>query len=165
MMQSNCSTCRWSKLGGHDFKVECRRYPPGADGTFRLVGRGDWCGEWRMPEPTDIYAAHDLSQRPRHPSWNGVLSCNECDLREQEEASGRLYGGPAGGDMTDAQFLEWVADRFVHVYGVEPGMDYVCALRRIATTMRAAEKPVRYEWHDPASHICVVGGTRESGPA
>lgn len=41
--------------------------------------------------------------------------------------------------MSDADFLDWVADRFVHVYGVEANMDYVLKLRRMAE--KAREKP------------------------
>ncbi len=33
--------------------------------------------------------------------------------------------------MTDAEFLNWVADRFVNRYNEDPNVDFVLALRRI----------------------------------
>jgi hypothetical protein len=35
-------------------------------------------------------------------------------------------------DKRDAEFLQWVADRIVYVYGESPNIDYVLRLREIA---------------------------------
>ncbi len=34
--------------------------------------------------------------------------------------------------MQDRKFLNWIADRLVHVHGENPNVDYVHKLRRIA---------------------------------
>lgn len=38
--------------------------------------------------------------------------------------------------FTDSMFLDWVADRLVHVYGESPHLDYVHRLRRMAARLR-----------------------------
>lgn len=45
--------------------------------------------------------------------------------------------------MTDAEFLRWMADRLVHVYGESPNVDFVQHLREIADrvdALNAAER-------------------------
>ena len=46
--------------------------------------------------------------------------------------------------MTDAAFLQWVADRFVYVYGESPNVDFVLRLKRIQRTHQDAQD----EWED-----------------
>lgn len=36
---------------------------------------------------------------------------------------------------TDSEFLSWLADRLVHVYGENPNVDFVHATRRIAAAL------------------------------
>lgn len=42
--------------------------------------------------------------------------------------------------MTDADFLNWVAERFVYVYGESPSVDFVLRLRGMA---RDLEEPMK----------------------
>jgi len=44
--------------------------------------------------------------------------------------------------MTDKQFLNWVADRFVFVYGESPKVDYVQKLRAMADAAPGLALPV-----------------------
>lgn len=44
--------------------------------------------------------------------------------------------------MTDAEFLEWVADRFVHVVGESPNVDFVHRLRMVAGNAALAEAEI-----------------------
>ena len=37
--------------------------------------------------------------------------------------------------MTDSRFLDWIADRLVHVYGASPNVDFVLRLREMARTV------------------------------
>lgn len=43
-----------------------------------------------------------------------------------------------GATMQTPEFLEWLADRLVTVYGEDPGVDFVLSLRDRAGQMRAA---------------------------
>lgn len=44
--------------------------------------------------------------------------------------------------MTDAQFLDWVADRLVNVYGESPNVDFVNKLRRMAIDLKSPPESV-----------------------
>mgnify|MGYP001608782724 CR=1 FL=1 len=41
--------------------------------------------------------------------------------------------------MKDGEFLHWIADRLVHVYGESPNVDFVQRLRAIAVEQTARE--------------------------
>lgn len=43
-----------------------------------------------------------------------------------------------GSDMNTPDFLDWIADRLVHVYGESPNVDFVLSLRLRAATGAAA---------------------------
>ena len=49
-----------------------------------------------------------------------------------QRAKEQLLEDPIG----DASFLEWVADRFVYVYGASGNVDYVLKLRSMARAYR-----------------------------
>ena len=64
----------------------------------------------------------------------------------------RTWTADSGGCMrTDAEFLNWIADRFVNVYGESENVDFVQRLRKIALAAEAAQEP---EW---MQHIGEVG--------
>lgn len=44
--------------------------------------------------------------------------------------------------MSDAEFLNWVADRLVHVYGESENVDFVLKLRRLAKEVRSTREGV-----------------------
>lgn len=45
-----------------------------------------------------------------------------------------------GAEVNTPDFLDWVADRLVHVYGENPNIDFVLSLRARAKAVRAAIK-------------------------
>lgn len=42
------------------------------------------------------------------------------------------------GEITTPDFLDWVADRFIHVYGENPNMDFIHCLRSRSAAGRIA---------------------------
>lgn len=64
--------------------------------------------------------------------------------------------------MTDSQFLNWVADRLVHVYGESPNTDFVLKLRSMAS---ASPAKLVYDCSTPdcqCDACCIERG--EAGP-
>ena len=62
--------------------------------------------------------------------------------------------------MTDKEFLSWVADRLVHVYGESQSVDFVHKLRKISqrTWVGLTDEEIQSEWvltpqHDKAEGI------------
>ena len=51
-----------------------------------------------------------------------------------------IFGG--GNDMTDTEFINWIAARFVHVYGEPEQGDFVTRLRKIATRLATESFPI-----------------------
>ncbi len=46
--------------------------------------------------------------------------------------------------MTDAEFLQWVHDRMIYVYGESPNVDFLHRLREIiAARQPEPERPIR----------------------
>ncbi len=45
-----------------------------------------------------------------------------------------------GWGMSDKEFLEWIRDRIVHVYGESPNTDFVLKLGEIAQALLSAGK-------------------------
>ncbi len=43
--------------------------------------------------------------------------------------------------LSDTEFLEWVANRLVHVYGESPNVDFVNKLRSMAAERRSPFRP------------------------
>lgn len=68
--------------------------------------------------------------------------------REEKLANGELFAAASdllacltdGAQVNTPDFLDWVADRFVHVYGENPNVDSVLSLRKRAAAMRAVLK-------------------------
>ena len=55
--------------------------------------------------------------------------------------------------MTDKQFLNWIADRFVHVHGESENVDFVQRLRAIAESLEERTT----DWRQPPArrlHLC-----------
>ena len=86
----------------------------------------------------------------------GILSCDGEGNSPQgigDEANARLIA--AAPDLLDAQmmgtgldtpdFLNWVADRLVHVYGESENVDFVISLRARASAGRAAIAKATHE--------------------
>ena len=46
-----------------------------------------------------------------------------------------------GGDLTLPDFLDWIAERLVNIYGESPAVDFVQTARKFASTIRAAMAP------------------------
>ena len=77
-----------------------------------------------------------------------VASCNasfgidwttkEANARLIAAAPDLLEAQTMGAEVNTPDFLDWVADRMVHVYGESPLMDYVQSLRRRAAAGRTA---------------------------
>lgn len=67
------------------------------------------------------------------------------DDKEMRDAARLIAAAPTlikcltmGATMQTPEFLEWLADRLVTVYGEDPGVDFVLSLRDRAGQMRAA---------------------------
>jgi hypothetical protein len=45
--------------------------------------------------------------------------------------------------MTDKEFLNWIIDRFVHVYNESPNVDFIHRLQNIANKLEFLEK---HDW-------------------
>lgn len=69
---------------------------------------------------------------------DGHLISAACDL---------LQCQTMGAQLNTPDFLDWIADRLVHVYGEDPGIDFVLSLRdracigRVAVAKALGEKP------------------------
>ena len=46
--------------------------------------------------------------------------------------------------MNDKEFLEWLIDRLVHVYGESPNMDFIHRLRKISHQLPQKESDWKY---------------------
>jgi len=45
--------------------------------------------------------------------------------------------------MTDSEFLNWIADRFVNVHNESPNVDFVSRLRSLASKLRTRREIIR----------------------
>jgi hypothetical protein len=78
-----------------------------------------------MPEPIDI-VSDDLYP---HPECCDDPACAECGGAMTFESW-----------QTDAEFLSWLADRLVKVYGESPNVDFVLRLRAIAAAQTGSHR-------------------------
>lgn len=63
-----------------------------------------------------------------------VAEWNESGTNSHDDLLAACKGGPSDGP----DFLEWIADRLVHVHGESPNVDYVLSLRDRAAAIRTA---------------------------
>lgn len=60
------------------------------------------------------------------------------ELAASREECERLREALKGGPTPGPEFLDWIADRLVHVYGESPNVDFVLSLRERSAAARAA---------------------------
>jgi hypothetical protein len=54
--------------------------------------------------------------------------------------------------MKDSEFLDWIADRLVHVYGDKPNVDFIIKLRSMAKNIDQDQEDACHSRHCP---MCV----------
>ena len=60
--------------------------------------------------------------------------------------------------MNDSQFLEWVADRLVHVHDVPADAEYVKRLRELGRTLKNRRMKERYGFVIEETEAGAIGG-------
>lgn len=66
----------------------------------------------------------------------------ERELKRPEQEAGSLADSrPQQTALSDADVLNWIADRLVFVYGESPHVDFVLRLREIEERLRAVIDP------------------------
>jgi hypothetical protein len=86
-------------------------------------------------------------------------------MSEEISAADRLYAECArGAEVELPEFLAWLADRLVHVYGESPLVDYVQTARDRARRLRAAMDAYRAEADKRAYFVPAEGvGSADHG--
>ena len=74
-----------------------------------------------------------------HANAERIVACvNACQGIDPAAVSDLLAAQTMGAQVNTPDFLDWVADRLVHVYGESPNVDFVLSLRYRAAAGRAA---------------------------
>lgn len=70
---------------------------------------------------------------------DGMVLTMAHEIEELREKNADLLAAhEPDNDPSGPDFLEWIADRLVHIHGESPNVDFVLALRRKAARARAA---------------------------
>jgi hypothetical protein len=70
--------------------------------------------------------------------YTGLAQSSAAELRRLHALCEEMAGALKIGEITTPDFLNWVADRFIHVYGENPNMDFIHCLRSRAAAGRSA---------------------------
>jgi plasmid stabilization system protein ParE len=68
----------------------------------------------------------------------GNVAAAERELRRLHALCEEMGEALKIGEITTPDFLDWVADRFIHVYGETPNMDFIHCLRSRSAAGRSA---------------------------
>lgn len=91
-------------------------------------------------EVPDAIAIRPCSEDER--VWIDEANRQASKVQRMREQIKRLQFALRGGTATssNAEMMDWVADRLVHVHGENPNVDYVRALRERAQMLRDADR-------------------------
>jgi hypothetical protein len=115
-------------------------------------------GPWRAGFQDEMSRSVEMNVRAEGVDgqpWVAICRCNfggidiEANARLIAAAPDLLASWEPDRDVTGPDFLDWVADRLVRVYGEPADVDFVLKLRRMAEMGRAALAKVEGPHADP----------------
>ena len=97
-------------------------------------------GPWRVVDSWNDYMVE--SQNGEEIIWqdgpHNTPTINKANARLIAAAPDLLQAWTTGSEINTPDFMDWIADRLVNVYGENPNIDFVQSLRYRAKLARAA---------------------------